>query len=124
MYRKLNIKEKKWVERLMEAKFKGRDIIINQLLKSKVICCQEYSFISLKFKVEGKIEFYPYNVRVPVEMRAYQTKREPIIFLLHIVNGIVDELEILTIDLAQIDAKNIELEKVEYEINPEVVWKN
>lgn len=108
----------------MEAKFKGRDIIINQLLKSKVICCQEYSFISLKFKVEGKIEFYPYNVRVPVEMRAYQTKREPIIFLLHIVNGIVDELEILTIDLAQIDAKNIELEKVEYEINPEVVWKN
>lgn len=38
----------------------------------------------------------------------------------HIVNGIIDELEILTADSAQIDTDKIELERVEYEINQEV----
>ena len=53
-------------------------------------------------------------------MRAFQQSSAPIIFLLHIVNGMIDELEILTADSAQIDADQIELERVEYEINQEV----
>lgn len=42
-------------------------------------------------------------------------------FLLHIVNGIIDELEIHAADSAQIDTDNIELERVEYEINRGVI---
>lgn len=49
-------------------------------------------------------------------MRAFQQSSAPIIFLLHIVNGIINELEILTADSAQIDTDKIELERVEYDI--------
>ena len=56
-------------------------------------------------------------------MRAFQQPSVPIVFLLHVVNGLIDELEIITADSTQIDANNIILEKVEYEINKEVVVK-
>ena len=41
----------------------------------------------------------------------------------YIINGVIDELEIVTADSTQIDANNIGLERVEYEINQEVVMK-
>lgn len=56
-------------------------------------------------------------------MRAFQQSTAPIVFLLHVINGIIDELEIFTADLTQIDADSIELEKVEYEVNREVMMK-
>lgn len=90
----------------------------------KIIYKQEYAFISLKFKVEGEIEPYPYRVRVPVEMRAFQNSTAPIVFLLHVVNGVIDELEIIAADSTQIDADSIQLEKVEYEVNQEVAIKS
>jgi len=121
MYRKLNEKELQWIDKLMDVEFQGRNILLQQLSMAKIIYKQGYAFISIKFKVEGDIELYPYHVRVPVEMRAFQQSSAPIIFLLHIVNGIIDELEIITADSAQIDADIIELEKVEYEINQEVI---
>lgn len=81
MYRNLNEKEQKWLKRLMNVEFQGRDILLRQLSKAKII------------------------------------------FLLHIVNGIIDELEIFTADSAQIDTDKIELERVEYEIKQEVIMK-
>ena len=107
----------------MDVEFRGRDILLKQFSKAKIIYKQEYAFISLKFKIEEEIEPYPYRVRVPVEMRAFQTSTAPIVFLLHVVNGVIDELEIITADLTQIDADSIKLEKVEYEVNQEVVVK-
>ena len=121
MYRNLNEKERLWIDSLMNAEFRGRDILLRQLSKSKIIYRQEYAFISIKFKVEGDVEPYPYHVRVPIEMRAFQSLSAPIIFLMHIVNGIIDELEIITADSTQIDADNIELERVEYEIDQGVI---
>ena len=123
MYRNINEKEQKWINSLMNVEFQGRDILLKQFSKAKIIYDQEYAFISLKFKIEGEIEPYPYRVRVPVEMRAFQTSTAPIVFLLHVVNGVIDELEIITADSTQIDADSIQLEKVEYEVNQEVVMK-
>ena len=56
-------------------------------------------------------------------MIAFQNSTAPIVFLLHVVNGVIDELEIITADSTQIDADRIQLEKVEYEVNQEVVMK-
>lgn len=123
MYRKLNEMEVYWIDKLMNVEFQGRDILLQQLSKAKVAYRQEYAYISIKFKVEGDIELYPYHVRVPIEMIAFQRLSAPIIFLLHIVNGVIDELEIITADLAQIDMNSIELERVKYEINQEVIIK-
>ena len=111
IYQNIYIKEQQWINRLMDVEFRGRDILLI-ILPSQP-----------KFKIEGEIEPYPYRVRVPVEMRAFQTSTAPIVFLLHVVNGVIDELEIITADLTQIDADSIKLEKVEYEVNQEVVVK-
>lgn len=66
---------------------------------------------------------YPFHVRVPVEMRAFQQASAPIVFLLHIVGGVINELEIITADSTQIEADNIELTRVEYEVNQEVIME-
>lgn len=123
MYRNINEKEQKWINSLMNVEFQGRDILLKQFSKAKIIYDQEYAFISLKFKIEGEVEPYPYSVRVPVEMIVFQNSTAPIVFLLHVVNGVIDELEIITADSTQIDADSIQLEKVEYEVNQEVVMK-
>ena len=123
MCRKLNEKEMQWISFLMNVEFQGKDILLKQFEKADVIYEEEYDFISIKFKIGGKTELYPYHVRVPVEMRAFQQPSVPIVFLLHVVNGLIDELEIITADSTQIDANNIILEKVKYEINKEVVVK-
>lgn len=123
MYRNINEKEQKWINSLMNVEFQGRDILLKQFSKAKIIYDQEYAFISLKFKIEGEVEPYPYSVRVPVEMIVFQNSTAPIVFLLHVVNGVIDELEIITADSTQIDVDSIQLEKVEYEVNQEVVMK-
>lgn len=124
MCRRLNKKELQWITTLMNVKFQGRDILLKQFEKANIVYKQEYAFISIKFKIEGKTELYPYHVRVPVEMRAFQQSSVPIVFLLHVINGVIDELEIITADSTQIDADNINLEKVEYEISKEVIMKS
>ncbi len=121
MYRKINEKEQQWIDSLMNVEFQGKDILLKQFSKAKIVYKQEYAFISIKFKVEGKIEPYPFHVRVPIEMRAFQKASAPIVFLLHIVGGVINELEIITADSTQIEADNIELTRIEYEINQEVI---
>ena len=119
MYRNLYKSERCWIEKILAAEFKGKNILFRQIQKSKVVLEQGYDFISLKFKTEES-ERYPYLVRVPVEMRVFQKGSAPIVFLLHIVNGFIDELEVLTADSSKIDSASIELDKVEYVINEQV----
>ena len=119
MYRNLYESERYWIEKLLEAEFKEKEILIEQILKAKVFFEQGYEFISLKFKVEATPK-YPHTVRVPVVMRVFQKDATPIIFLLHVINGYIDELEIITADLSKIELTTIELDKVEYEIDKEV----
>lgn len=123
MCRRLNEKELQWITALMNVEFQGRDILLKQFEKASIVYKQEYAFISIKFKIEGKTGLYPYPVRVPVEMRALQQSSVPIVFLLHVMNGVIDELEIITADSTQIDAENINLERVAYEIDQEVMMK-
>ena len=117
MYRYLYEKEQLWIDYLLNVDFPGRNILKKQFLKAKVFYKQEYSYISIKFKVKDEVELYPFCVRVPIEMRAYQRAKAPIVFLLHVIDGIIDELEIYTADLTQIDANNIQLDNIEYVVN-------
>lgn len=50
MYRKLNENELRWIDKLMDVEFQGRDILLQQLSKAKIIFKQEYAFISIKLK--------------------------------------------------------------------------
>ena len=51
IYRNIYIKEQQWINRLMDVEFRGRDILLKQFSKAKIIYKQEYAFISLKFTV-------------------------------------------------------------------------
>lgn len=59
MYRMLNEKEQQWINSLMNIEFQGREILLKQFSKAKIIYKQEYAFISIKFMVESKIKPYP-----------------------------------------------------------------
>lgn len=121
MYRDLSNREQEWVDKLLSVDFKGKDILVKQILKSKVIYEKGYEFISLKFDISNSCERYPYPTRVPIEMRAYQDEGAPIVFLLHIIDGLVNELEIFSADLSKITEDGISLKTIEYEVNEEVL---
>ena len=114
------MKWKEWLECLLNVKFKDRDILIGQALKTEAVYEYGDSFVSYKMKVKGDVELYHCKVRVPIEMRAFQQTGSPIIFLLHVIDGLIDELEIVSADLSKIEEDKISLENVEYVIAPEV----
>lgn len=121
MYRELYGKEQIWLSKLFDVEFKEKSILLSQISSANIICKQEYSFLSLKFSFTKEVTPYPYPVRVPVEMHAFQQSSAPIVFLLHVISGYIDELEIFTSDLTRIDVDNIKLENVEYEIAEELL---
>jgi len=120
MYRKMNSNEKEWISKILDAEFKGKEILSIQVSKAIVSYEQDYTFLSLKFKLEGKVDKYPYKVRVPVEMRAFQEQSAPIVFLLHVIDGVVNELEVISADSSKLEVDKIKLEKLEYEVDKDV----
>ena len=119
MYRKPNSKERQWLKKIFECEFKGKHILEKQLLKAKAISEEGYDFISLKFKTD-ETEKYPYSVRVPVEMRVFDNNSAPKVFLLHIIGGFIDELEVITADSSKMDSENIAFDGVKYVIDESV----
>ena len=57
-------------------------------------------------------------------MRAFQEESAPIVFMLHVIDGYLDELEIFSADGSTINVDNISLDKLEYVIDPEVSCDN
>ena len=113
-------REKIWLDKLFEIEFKGKKILKQQIVNAEVIERIYYPYGSLKFSVKKKVKKYPYNVRVPIEMRAFQKSLSPVVFLLHVIDGIIDELEIFTADISELDVFNIDFDNVEYVVDDEV----
>jgi hypothetical protein len=121
MYVKIKKLEQVWLDRLLSVDFKGKGIVKRQILTSKIILEKYPSLISLKFLVDKNLEKFPFKVRVPVEMRAFQEQSAPIIFLLHIIDGFINELEIFSADASEINSNDISFKKVEFEIDKKVL---
>lgn len=120
MRRPINPKEAEWLTLLFGAEFKGKETVLKQLQSAVVEVKSGYDFYSIKFIVNGTYDRYPYKVRVPIEMRAYSEKKAPVIFLLHIINGTIDELEIFTADSSKLDVNNVFHERIEYSVDSKV----
>lgn len=104
--RKLSYKEKKWIYLLFSTQFKGSDLLLKQIKNSLIIPHYNKTYISLKFNLvfnKENIVEYPYLVRVPVEMYCNIDNKVPIVFILHVINGYVDELEIFKADSTTIE---------------------
>lgn len=108
----LNKNETKWLSILLKEQFSKKEEIIKQINNAEIQREYDKNFFSIKFRVDKKIKPINSNARVPVEMRVYRKNTCPVQFLLHIVNGYVDELEVFCADSSEIDT-DIELEKAE-----------
>lgn len=120
MLRNLLKKEKKWLEKMLEKEFLGKKEILKQIENSKIYPNYKNYYISLKFHVEPTTSKLPYSVRVPIEMRVYEKNEVPTIFLLHVANRYIYELEIYKADSSQIK-KDFCLENVEIIINSRLI---
>ena len=115
--------ENEWLKCMFKPNFKDKNILMKQAKESLVTTLYDEGFISIKFSnFQG--DKYPHSVRVPVEMRAFQEESAPIVFMLHVIEGYLDELEIFSADGSTIIGDNISLDKLEYVIDPEVSCDN
>lgn len=119
MYRKLQTKELDWLKKMLEVNFLGKTELLEQIQNAYVTPHYCNNFISLKFHVGVGTDIFPYKVRNPVEMRAYQEDSVPVVCLIHILNGYLDELEVFNADSSKI-SDDFSLENVELVINPDL----
>lgn len=112
--RPFNKREHTWLKNLLATTFIGKEIVEKQLAQA-IVTAEVYGpYTSLILETTCE-EYYPHPFRVPVVMVAYQPNGVPIEFLLHIVDGFVDELEIYWADGEMLSQTEIELDKVVYD---------
>lgn len=83
---KFNELENEWLNCMFKADFIDRNILVKQAEESFITTLYEEGFISIKFS-NCKGSKYPHSVRVPVEMRAFQKEKAPVVFMLHVIDG-------------------------------------
>lgn len=118
---KLSEREKEWLNHIMEKDFLGREILIEQLNNIQVIKESGFDFLSIKMFALQVNKLFPFDIRVPIEMICYQKTTAPIVFLLHIIEGKLNELEIITADASFLDVEKIELMNREYMIDSKLI---
>lgn len=109
-----NEKVTMWINILLAKDFIGRDIIYNQLHEAMYemhIACE---YISIRLTTTSHARF-PFEVRVPIGMEAKQKDGNIVDFLLHMVDGFIDELEIYSMDLSDINM-DFSLEDISYRV--------
>lgn len=104
--------EKAWLEMMLSVDFSGKEIILKQLNNAQISRDYNVGYISLKVNVDKIIQQFPYQVRVPLEMRVIGKNDIPIVFLLHVIDGFVDEIEIFNADSSSISG-DIQIDKKE-----------
>ena len=126
-----------WLNSLLKVDFMYKKEIVKQINYSTYELSGKKDYISVKFNVPRDIAKFEGKTRVPVQMDAYQsstvrwfiklgkritthrTNRGPYLLSLHIIDGFVDELEIVTADGSLIEM-NFSLENVERRIDDTV----
>lgn len=115
---------KHWLNKLLSINFKGKHIILSQLNACETDYSCEWEYCSVEFILKGEVRKYPYKTNVPVIMDAFQKNSAPISFILHLKDGIIDELEVLILDGGRIHPESIEMDNVEYHVSKAVYLPN
>lgn len=97
--RVLEAHERAVVEQLLRQPFDGRDQLRMQLSAARVIAERGRDSRTLRFeRTGGEMPRAPTALRVPVEGQAVDDDGVPIAVLLHVVDGLIEELEIFRVD--------------------------
>jgi hypothetical protein len=99
MTRPISPQESSIIDLLLEGPFLGRDEIRLQLAHARVTPIEEHgdNYGSLEFEVQPGPKALV-RERVPVDARALDEDGVPIDYLLHVVDGVVKELEVVKAD--------------------------
>jgi len=123
MMRPLNALESEWIKKILAVDFKGKKILQQQVSLSLVTSKNYDSVVSILFDVCKSASKFPYAERVPIEMRAFQKDRNPILFLIHVVGGYICELEVLTADSSKIQVGEIRIDSIEHVISDTLMFE-
>lgn len=85
------------VEEVIAPDFPFKEIIKNQISSANTFRETYFDYMLIHFEIDHDLPKYPFPKRVPVSMQYYFKKSPPIDFLLHIVNGYVNALEIMNV---------------------------
>ena len=97
--RDLHAHERALIEQLLRPPFAGRDEIRYQLATARVRAEDSGDTRTIRFKLALEdVRRACVSVRVPVEAEASDEDGTPIAVLLHVVDGLLDELEIYRVD--------------------------
>lgn len=100
----LSNQEHLWLELMLSRDFQGRAEIIKQIKSASIIREYTRGYLSMKFYVDKSLEPADVAERIPVEMYACTEGKSPLVFLLHVINGYIDELEIYYAGLEEISS--------------------
>jgi hypothetical protein len=100
MPRELTIWEKGVLTKLLSPSFPGRDELVEQLSGCRVQRLDTEG--SLKFEINSRVIADHVRTRIPTEAECDDTDGVKIHFLLHVLNGKLDELEIYKDDGSQL----------------------
>ncbi len=90
-FREINSNEKRLLEHLLNVDFPGRDAIWEQVSNSLVAEIDENGSLEFKSKIGIKANV---KKRIPIEAEFEDIDGVKVHLLLHVVNGVVKELEI------------------------------
>ena len=100
----LTNQEKNWLKEILSCNFQNKETVVQQLENATIYRDYTSGYLSMKFSVDKSIPAVKVTKRVPVEMHVFKDGKNPIVFLLHVINGYVTELEVYCADLSEIDS--------------------
>ena len=119
-YRELSKREIEILNFLLSKDFPGRNKLLNQVSNAKVRPINEYSdnWGSLEFKIKSGNKA-KVDERIPVQASTLDSDNVPITLFLHVINGKINELEIVKADNSPLNktlkASDLKLDNVRYE---------
>lgn len=96
--RELSNDEWRILNKMTSEDFNDKDIILLQLKSAKVISYCPCGCKTIDVQVGHNLPKYKNNKRVPIELRTFSKDGIPIIASIHVVNGYINELEIIRAD--------------------------
>lgn len=96
--REFNAEERAWLGKLLSIDFEDKDILERQVAYAKVVGGCGCGCKTVDVRVDGEAPRAKWTVGVPVEMQSKASDGMTLLFLLHMADGYINELEVLRMD--------------------------
>lgn len=113
--RELTEEEIEWLNVITSISYKGVDILRLQIKNAKVISECKCGCKSIGLKIDESCPKFEYRINVPITMASTYSDGCPVMFILHMKDGYIEEFEVLKADSQPI-TEPISMENVTFEV--------